>query len=441
MLCRDARKMLAGLAGGLLAADEERVLREHLSCCPDCARLFQADQMLTHDIGEIRRANIPHPMSIDQVRDAIALRDRRDNETTLGVRIMRQVSDTIYRKPRLSLAAATVFVLLLASILVPVRTAPPGGYEVAFAAPVGSLVLNPENAEKMLVALDITDAGIESRETDSGVQYRIAPLRDSVKVRRLIAVLDSLGGRGVRTAVAVRKPKDRTIWQLLLKDAEDDTGASPAIRFDDKNNRQITINLKKMFSDDFVLWMPMPGQSGDSLRGLLLDRQGEKTNLQIVGETGGLAPDDCGWHQYLNNSIMHTETPDGDQAIFDLYDIEDVRELEKMGYNFATMKFESPGQIPIPGMGPKLNKIDPNPFADKTVIEYMIPQASEVRVQVLDTRGRQIRTLLDCMPLAGIHQVTWDGLDTDGNPAAPGTYVCRFTAGDYAENREITLAR
>jgi len=85
---------------------------------------------------------------------------------------MRQVSDTIYRKPRLSLAAATVFVLLLASILVPVRTAPPGGYEVAFAAPVGSLVLNPENAEKMLAALDITDAGIESRETDSGVQYR-----------------------------------------------------------------------------------------------------------------------------------------------------------------------------------------------------------------------------------------------------------------------------
>ena len=138
---------------------------------------------------------------------------------------------------------------------------------------------------------------------------------------------------------------------------------------------------------------------------------------------------------------MHTETPDGDQAIFDLYDIEDVRELEKMGYNFATMKFEMPGQIPIPGMGPKLNEIEPNPFADKTVIEYMIPQASEVRVQVLDAQGREIRTLLDCMPLAGIHQVTWDGLDADGHPAAPGTYQCRFTAGDYVETKEIRLNR
>ena len=441
MDCREAEKKLIKLADNLLAADEEEALREHLNRCPDCARLVLAEQLLANDVEQIRCAQPPRPVTIGQIREGVAIRERNLKDMNIGVRIMRQVSDTIYRKPRLSLAAATVFILLLASILVPVRTAPPGGYEVAFAAPVGSLVLNPENAEKMLAALDITDAGIEARETDSGVQYRIAPLRDSVKVRRLIAVLDSLGGRGVRTAVAVPKSKDRTIWQLLLKDAEDEAGASPAIRVDDKSNREISINLKKIFNGDFVLWMPMPGQSGDSLRGLLLDRQGEKTNLQIVGETGGLAPDECGWHQYLNNSIMHTETPDGDQVIFNLYDIEDVRELEKMGYNFVTMKFETPGQIPIPGMGPKLNEIEPNPVTEKTVIEYMIPQAYEVRVQILDEQGRTIRTLLDCMPLAGIHQVTWDGLDADGNPAPPGTYVCRFTAGDYVESREITFAR
>jgi anti-sigma factor RsiW len=441
MDCGEAKKKLIKLTDGLLDANEKDSLDKHLKECPNCARLALAQQLLNQDIEQIRGVSPLHPITINQIREEIATREKNLKNTNLGVRIMRQVSDAVYTRPRLSLAAAALFILLLASVLVPVRTDHSVGYEVAFAAPTSGLMLNQENAEKMLAALNIDDAGIKVSDADSEVEYKIAPLKDSTQVRRLMAVLDSLGGRRVRTTVAQTESRDRTIWQLLLNDNRLETESSPGAVRNEEKGGTTTLNLNRIFKGDFLLWMPLGEQSGDSLRGLLLDRQGDRTNIQIVGEKGGMAPDDCGWHQYLNNSVMHTQTPDGKEETFNLYEIEDVRKLEKMGYNFVTMKWDTPGQIPIPGMGPKLNQIKPNPFKDVAVIEFMIPQAYEVKVQILDQQGHIVRTLLNCMPLAGIKQVSWAGQDADGNPVKPGTYLCRFTAGDYVETKEIIFER
>ena len=444
MDCREAKKKLVKLADGLLAADGESALREHLKECPGCARLALAEQMLARDIEQIRGEHAPRPITIEQVREGIAFREKHYKDTSLGVRIMRQVSDTVYRKPRLSLAAATLFILLLASILVPVRTEYPVGYEVAFASPGSGLRLNQENAEIILAALDIDETRIEVIKGDSGTEYRIAPLKDSIKVRKLVAVLDSLGGKQVRSTVAKVRPRERTIWQLLLDDTEPEIISSAQADRTERRILNVDINLGETFKDNIILWLPVGDQSGDSLNGLLMDKKGDRTNIQILGGISGMSVDECGWHQFLNNSIMNTETPDGKKATFNLCDIKDVRKLEKMGYNFVTMKWDTPGQIPIPGMGPKLNEIEYGSDGRMIIIEYMIPQVYEVQLQILDTQGRVIRNLLrsepcSCMPPAGIRQVTWDGLDADGNRAQPGTYLCRFTAGDYVETQRIRL--
>ncbi len=440
MDCSEAKKKLIKLTDGMLAAEERDALHQHLNGCPGCSRLALAQQLLTQDLKQVRSMSPLHPITINRIREEIATREKNLKNTNLGVRIMRQVGDTVYTRPKLSLAAAALFILLLASILVPVRTERSVGYEVAFAAPTRGLMLNQTNAEKMLAALDIDDAAIEVNHTDSEVEYTIAPLKDSAQVQRLMVVLDSLGGK-LRSTVAQIKSRNRTIWQLLLNNPQMEPESSSGTVPGGEEDRTTTINLNRIFKGDFLLWMSVGDQSADTIRGLLLDRQEGRTNIQIVGEKGGMAPDDCGWHQYLNNSVMHTQTPDGKEETFNLYDIEDVRKLEKMGYNFVTMKWGTPGQIPIPGMGPKLNQIKPNPFKDVTIIEFMIPQAYEVKVQILDQQGRVVRTLLNCMPLAGIRQVSWAGQDADGNPVKPGTYLCRFKAGDYVETKEIIFER
>lgn len=415
MVCREAKRKLTLLANGRLATDDENALREHLKGCSCCALLASAEQMLTLDIDQVRGMGPVHPMTIDQIRTEIAARERNIKNTNPGVRIMREINHSFHKRPRLSLAAITVFILLVSSALIPVGTEHQSGYEVAFAAPVSSLMLNQENAEKLLSALEIDDAGIEEiSEADSVFEYKIAPLKDSVQVRKLITVLDSLGGRRVRVVLTPSESRERTIWQLLFKGNNEEMASSLPKSHTGKRAYSTTINLNKKFKDDFILWVPT-GNRVDSLRGLLLNRQGDKTRIQVIGEYMNIAPDSCGWNLHLNNVKMQVDTSDGEKPTL----------------------YVSPQEVPMAGMGPKLGKIKPNPFSDKTIIEYMIPQAYEVKLQILDEQGQEICTLLNGTPPAGIHQVSWNGRDADGNQVRAGTYVCRFTAGDHMETREI----
>ncbi len=435
MRCREAREKLITLAGSIAGGEEDKALREHLSQCSHCALLAQTEQQLTGDFEQLRDVKPSHPMTVEQVRQGIAIREKRHRNASLGERIMRQATDTIYTRPRLSLSIAAAFVLLLASVLVPVRTEHAIGYEVVFAAPANGLILHEQNAETMLAALDMNDARVNVRRNQNGIEYRIAPLADTIQVQRLIAVLDSLGGGGSHRVLATTQPGEkRTIWELLL-DYDPD--------FSSSSNRSIRVSLNDLDDlprDDFVLWMPVDDQPGDSMAGLLMDRQGEKTRIWPVGLE--MEPDSRGWNPMLNgNTVMKLETPEGDLVEFDFTDVEDVRKLEKMGYNFWLMEFDTPGQVPIPGLGPELHKIEPNPFTDEAVISFMIPQASEVQVHILDKRKRVLRTLQDTIVLAGIHSVVWDGSDADGEQVRPGTYLCRFVAGDYIEIQKVVLRR
>ncbi|GEM_PF-6564430 len=436
MDCRETGRKLKLLVDNLLEAQEETAVREHLSRCPECARLAAAEDALSQGLQQMRALQPPRPASIETVRQEIAIRDKRYRNTNLGVRIMQQVSDTISARPRLSLAAAAVLLLLAASVLVPVRTERPIGYELAFAAPSG-FILNQQSAERVLANLDIDDARIESSEADSHAVYRISALRDSVQVRRLKVILDSLGGRHVLILPADKQLEEKTIWQLILPEGREEPSSAKGAS---GRERPVRLNLKELLGEHFVLWMPAGEQKDDSLRGLLMERRGEKTNIQLVGMSTDSMVTDCGLSQFLNgNTVMHTTMPNGDHLIFDLSKIDDVRQLEEAGYNFVLMKFDTRAQIPVPGMGPKLNKIDPNPFTDKTVIEYMIPRAYEVKLQILDEQGALVRSLLDCIGIAGVRSVIWDGLDDDGEETSPGVYRCRFTAGDYVETKQITF--
>lgn len=442
MRCREARQKLIILAGDSVAGEWEEALREHLGLCPDCAALARAERLLTSDLRQIRHVRSPHAITIDQVREGIAIREDRHKSKSLGVRIMQRTSDAIYKRQRLSLATAAVFLLLLASVLVPVGTEHSTGYEVAFAAPAGDLALNQDNAVKMLAALDMDEARVIVVEADSGVEYKIAPLEDSVQVQRLIIALDSLGGARFWNVVAKNAADKRTIWQLLLDDSNLKTDTLSLSDLTPKRTRFTIEKPDNGLKDDCILWMPIGDQTGDSLHGLVMSMQGDETNIRVVGLPTGNASDGCGWNPMANGKmLLDMRTPDGVQASFDLTDIDDVRELEEAGYNFHLMEFDTPGQIPIPGMGPQLLKIDPNPFRDFATIKYMVPRAYEVQMQILDEHRGEVCTLLDCIALAGIYNVTWDGRDADGNRVKPGMYLCRLAAGDYVERQEIELER
>jgi hypothetical protein len=84
----------------------------------------------------------------------------------------------------------------------------------------------------------------------------------------------------------------------------------------------------------------------------------------------------------------------------------------------------------------------PNPFNPSTRLQFDLPQAAAVRLEVLGVDGRKLRTLLAGVEYpAGAHAAQWDGRDDHGRPLASGVYVVRMQAGDYVATRKVQLLK
>ncbi|MFH1851772.1 MAG: DUF4185 domain-containing protein [Candidatus Neomarinimicrobiota bacterium] len=70
----------------------------------------------------------------------------------------------------------------------------------------------------------------------------------------------------------------------------------------------------------------------------------------------------------------------------------------------------------------------PNPFNPSTSINYHLSRDAQVSLVIVDLRGREICTLIDCRQSAGNLQVQWDGCDSRGIPVAAGVYLYRISA-------------
>jgi hypothetical protein len=83
----------------------------------------------------------------------------------------------------------------------------------------------------------------------------------------------------------------------------------------------------------------------------------------------------------------------------------------------------------------------PNPFNPRLAIDYTIPRAGTVRLDVFDARGRHVRTLLQAEAAAGAGSIVWNGVDAGGRPVASGVYSLRLVTDETVVQRQVTLVR
>jgi hypothetical protein len=86
--------------------------------------------------------------------------------------------------------------------------------------------------------------------------------------------------------------------------------------------------------------------------------------------------------------------------------------------------------------GLKLISNYPNPFNVSTVIKYIIPEASRVKLHIYDCRGRKVLTLLDSEQPSGEHSVT-----LNASKFTSGVYFCRIIAGGFSDSRKLVLIK
>ena len=78
----------------------------------------------------------------------------------------------------------------------------------------------------------------------------------------------------------------------------------------------------------------------------------------------------------------------------------------------------------------------PNPFNPTTEIGFALPTASDVRLDVFNTLGQTVATLVDGPLEAGEHTLLWDASNM-----ASGVYFYRLTTGAFAETKKMVLLK
>ena len=96
------------------------------------------------------------------------------------------------------------------------------------------------------------------------------------------------------------------------------------------------------------------------------------------------------------------------------------------------------GRLALP-QGFALGQNYPNPFNPSTIIPYQLAATSQVRLEVFNTLGQQMATLVDGNQEAGSYQAQWDGTDAAGRAAAAGLYLYRLTVDGAQQTGRMVL--
>jgi len=97
-------------------------------------------------------------------------------------------------------------------------------------------------------------------------------------------------------------------------------------------------------------------------------------------------------------------------------------------------------EIPIPRM-PIIATNYPNPFNPSTTIEFSIPEKSNIKVEIYNTRGQKVKDLISIEMLKGPHKVVWDGKDNNGGAVSSGIYFACLESNGSRSTRKLMLMK
>jgi flagellar basal-body rod modification protein FlgD len=72
-------------------------------------------------------------------------------------------------------------------------------------------------------------------------------------------------------------------------------------------------------------------------------------------------------------------------------------------------------------------------------MDFALPRAGRVRLDVVDVQGRHVRTLVDGDRAAGTYRAAWDGRDGNGRAVPAGVYFVRLDAAGERASRKVAM--
>ena len=88
----------------------------------------------------------------------------------------------------------------------------------------------------------------------------------------------------------------------------------------------------------------------------------------------------------------------------------------------------------------------PNPFKEKTTIKYCVPAKIDIKLEVFDSKGNKVKTLVDEVKEAGTYKVEFSakgGSASGGNAwdLESGEYLFKLETNDYFDTKKMIVLK
>ncbi len=139
-----------------------------------------------------------------------------------------------------------------------------------------------------------------------------------------------------------------------------------------------------------------------------------------------------------DTSYIFTDLISGEVYVAGLAAVYDVGDSE-----IETVEFEFTGTDADDPLisSTKLIGNYPNPFNPETMISYSLSSEEYVMIEIYNTRGQLVNTLVDQFQEPGYHTVIWDGNNNRNHPVTSGIYLARLRAGKYSSTQKMILLK
>ncbi|MCB0564983.1 MAG: HYR domain-containing protein [Phaeodactylibacter sp.] len=81
----------------------------------------------------------------------------------------------------------------------------------------------------------------------------------------------------------------------------------------------------------------------------------------------------------------------------------------------------------------------PNPFSHQVKMDFFLPEAGQVMMNIFNLQGQLIRELHNGQLDAGDHQKQWDGTDAGGKQLPSGMYLVKLKVGKEVLNKRLVM--
>jgi len=112
--------------------------------------------------------------------------------------------------------------------------------------------------------------------------------------------------------------------------------------------------------------------------------------------------------------------------------------LDFFGIEYNQVENEENALIPVQT---SLLQNYPNPFNPSTKIPYNLKEDSNVSLEIFNTKGQKVATLIDGFQQAGQYTVSWSGQDESGKTVSSGIYFFKIKAGRYTSTKKMILMK